>query len=80
MHRNSTPKPNPLRSVRLANGLGLRETARRADIDPGQLSRIESDKGGLTIDSLYRLAIVLGLKELAKYLRPFTSERKSETV
>ena len=31
-----------------------------ADIDPGQLSRIENDKDGLTIDSLYRLAIVLG--------------------
>jgi transcriptional regulator with XRE-family HTH domain len=58
----------------------LRETARRALIDPGQLSRIESGQGGLTIDSLYRLAIVLGLKELAKYLRPFASERKSETL
>jgi transcriptional regulator with XRE-family HTH domain len=44
------------------------------------LSRIESDKGGLTIDSLYRLAVVLGIKELAKYLRPFTSEGKSETL
>jgi len=80
VQRNSTPKPNPLRSVRQANGYGLRETARRAEIDPGQLSRIESGKGGLTIDSLYRLAIVLGLKDLAKYLRPFTSERKSEAL
>jgi transcriptional regulator with XRE-family HTH domain len=64
-----------LRAVREAQGLGLRETARRAGIDPAHLSRVESGRGGLSIESLERLARVLGLDELAKLLRPHVEDR-----
>lgn len=66
---------SPLRAARIANGYGLRETARLVEIDPSQLVRIEKGQGNLTINSLYRLAVVLGLRDLAKHLRPFADNR-----
>ena len=68
----SHPIP-PLRTVREAQGLGLRETARLAGIDPGQLSRIERGQAPLHVADLARLAPVLGLARLAQLLRPFAS-------
>ncbi len=65
---------SPLRTVREAQGLGLRETARRASLDPGQLSRVERGLQGLSVDSLARLAGVIGLKDLAKLLGPYTRD------
>ena len=62
--------PSHLRAVREAQGLGLRETPRRADIDPTHLSRVERGTAGLSVASLERLARVLGLNELAKLLHP----------
>jgi transcriptional regulator with XRE-family HTH domain len=53
----------PLRAVRLLQGLGLRETARRAGMDHAQLSRIERGQEGLSLDALSRLAKVLGLRD-----------------
>jgi transcriptional regulator with XRE-family HTH domain len=58
----------PLRAVRQAQGLSLRETARRAEIDRGQLSRVERGLEGLSVSALYRLAVVLELRTLAELL------------
>ena len=65
-----TPRP-PLRVVREAQGLTLRQVADRADIDPAQLSRVERGQGSLSIDALARLADVLLLRELARLLSPY---------
>jgi hypothetical protein len=66
--RSSLP---PLRAVRIAHGLSLRETARRARIDPAHLSRAERGERQLSVDALWRLADVLGLCELARLLAPY---------
>jgi transcriptional regulator with XRE-family HTH domain len=66
----AVPVP-PLRSVRIAHGLSLRETAERAGIDPGHLSRVERGQRGLSVDSLGRLAEVLNLPELVRMLAPY---------
>lgn len=61
----------PIKALREANGLSLRETARRAGIDPAHLMRVERGEAGLSIESLQRLANVLGPAELAKMLIPY---------
>lgn len=61
----------PLRAVREAQGLGLRQAARQAGIDPAHLSRVERGEKQLTVDALARLARVLGLRDLARLLRPY---------
>jgi transcriptional regulator with XRE-family HTH domain len=61
-----------VRALREANGLSLRETARRAEIDPAHLMRVERGEAGLSIDSLQRLARVLGPAQLVKLLEPYT--------
>jgi transcriptional regulator with XRE-family HTH domain len=66
----------PLRSVRIAKGLTLRDTATRAHIDPAHLSRVERGSRQLSVDALYRLAIVLELRELAKFLKPYLQDPK----
>lgn len=58
----------PLRAVRLAKGYSLRKTAALAMIDPGHLSRVERGEKVLSLDSMHRLAVVLGLTEFAKML------------
>jgi transcriptional regulator with XRE-family HTH domain len=64
----------PLRAVREAQGLGLNETARRAGMDPTQLSRIERGQAGLTEPTLMRLARVLELRQLERLLAPYTCD------
>jgi len=57
-----------LRRVREAHDLPLREVARRADVDPTQLSRVER---GLRIPSpgfVIRVGRGLGLKDLVSTL------------
>ena len=66
--RSSLP---PLRAVRIAHGYGLRDTAKRARIDPAHLSRVERGERQLSVDALGRLAEVLGLHELVKLLAPY---------
>ncbi len=61
----------PLRTVRVAWGLALRDTARREVIDPGHLSKAERGQAGLRVNALARLANVLGLTDLAKRLAPY---------
>jgi transcriptional regulator with XRE-family HTH domain len=66
-----------LRAVRLAQGRSLRDVAIPAEMDPGHLSKVERGEKNLSVDSLYRLAKVLGLRDLAKQLAPYvTSETK----
>ena len=64
----------PLRTVREAHGLGLRQVAEEAGIDPGQLSRVERGQAFLSVGALHRLARVLGLGELERLLGPYTRE------
>lgn len=64
----------PLRTVREARGMSLREVARLAEVDPGQLSRVERGLESLSLSSLRRVAHVLGLRELAQLLGQYTGE------
>jgi transcriptional regulator with XRE-family HTH domain len=48
-----------LRQKRDRVRLSLRQAARLAGIDPGQLSRVERGEGSLSVDSMVRLAAVL---------------------
>jgi transcriptional regulator with XRE-family HTH domain len=66
------PPLPPLRAVRQARGLGLREVARLAEIDPAHLSRVERGERTLSLDALVRLARVLGLRELEQLAAPYT--------
>jgi transcriptional regulator with XRE-family HTH domain len=59
------------RSVREAQGLTLREAARRAEIHVAHLSRFERGQAGLGMEALARLAQVLGLRELDRLLAPY---------
>jgi transcriptional regulator with XRE-family HTH domain len=65
----------PLRAVREARGMSIREVARRADLDPTFLSRVERGEERLSVRSLARVARVLGLRELTKLLGPWVENR-----
>ena len=66
----SQTKPS-LREIREERRLSLREAARRAGIDPTQLSRVERGRAGLSVDAAARLAAVLGMRGLPQRLAPF---------
>lgn len=72
-----TDRP-PLRVVREAQGLSLRQAARLADIDGGHLSRVERGEAHLSVEALARLAAVLGLRSLADLLDPYRRSRPPE--
>ena len=61
----------PLRAVRVAQGLTLRQAAERAQMTPAHLSRVERGEKQLSVDSLGRLADVLGLRDLSRLLAPY---------
>lgn len=65
---------NPLRPMRIARGVSLREVSRRTGISPSQLSKIERGQAGLTLPRLYLIAKEIGLKPLAEQLRPFIAQ------
>lgn len=67
----------PLRAVRVARGLSLRTVAHRSGIDPGHLSKVERGEKQLSLESLYRLAVVLDLRELAQLLKPYINTQAS---
>jgi transcriptional regulator with XRE-family HTH domain len=69
----------PLRTVREAQGLTLRQVARQACIDPAHLSRVERGESGLSVDALCRLAKVLGIRQLADLLEQYRLELSPET-
>ncbi|MDT0467622.1 MULTISPECIES: helix-turn-helix domain-containing protein [Streptomyces] len=68
---------NSLRAVRTARGMALRTVAQRSGLDPGHLSKAERGEKQLSTDSLYRLAVVLALRELPQLLKPYIPERES---
>lgn len=70
-------EPSPLRAARRARGLTLDAASAQAGISKGQLSRFERGEAGLSINALYRLAQVLEVSELTKWLEPYTQERAS---
>ncbi|MFD9221473.1 helix-turn-helix domain-containing protein [Streptomyces sp. NPDC060064] len=59
-----------LRAAREAKGMSLRAAAQRSGIDPGHLSKVERGEKQLSIEALYRLALVVDLDELAGHLKP----------
>jgi transcriptional regulator with XRE-family HTH domain len=63
----------PLRTIRQAQGLTLRQVADQAGVDIGQLSRVERGQGGLSIAALIRVADVLGLRQLTQMLGPYAA-------
>lgn len=67
----------PIRAVRAARGLSLRTVAQRSGIDPGHLSKVERGEKYLSVEALYRLAVVLDLRELSQLLKPYISQRES---
>lgn len=69
---------SPLRRAREALELSLRTTATRASIDPGHLSKVERGEKSLSVEALYRLAVVLELNELADQLRPYLPRKQSK--
>lgn len=66
----------PLRAVRAARGLTLRTVAHRSGIDPGYLSKVERGERQPSVESLYRLAVVLELRELAQLLKPYLQTKE----
>jgi transcriptional regulator with XRE-family HTH domain len=71
---STTQRTSPLRAVREAQGLGLRETARLAGLDPSHLHRIETGRAGLTVPTLSKLARVLDLRQLERLLEPYARD------
>ena len=65
-----------LRTIREAHGLALREVAERAAVDQGHLSKVEGGLSGLSVESLARVAGVLGLEELERLLKPHLSREE----
>jgi len=61
-------RPGRLRAARQRQGLGLREAARLAGIDPSHLWRVEHGQARLSVPRLTRLARVLGEHDLARQL------------
>ncbi|MGW0805245.1 helix-turn-helix domain-containing protein [Nonomuraea sp. NPDC002799] len=57
-----------LRSTRKARGMGLRQAAGLAEIDPAHLSKVERGEKGLSLPALRRLAVVLEMGELVSQL------------
>jgi transcriptional regulator with XRE-family HTH domain len=68
----------PLRAIREAHGMSLREAARRAELDPTFLSRVERGEERLSVRSLERVARVLGLRDLAKLLGPWVAIEEAD--
>jgi transcriptional regulator with XRE-family HTH domain len=60
-----------LRAVRIARGMTLEETARRAGVDPAHLSRVERGERQPSVNALARIAEALDLHELARLLAPY---------
>ena len=50
-----------LRAIRLGQGVGLRELARRLDLSPSSISQIETGKMRPSVRTLYALASEFGV-------------------
>lgn len=63
-----------IRGARRRAGLSLREAARRADIDKGQLSRVETGDARLGDEARIRLAAALGRSVAELFPYPDTTD------
>ena len=61
----------PIRQIREMQGRTQRAVAEEAGVDQTQLSRAERGLGALSIDSLYRIAVVLGMRNVTTALEPY---------
>lgn len=76
MQTDQPPELTPsLRGAREAKGLTLRAAAHMSGIDPGHLSKVERGEKQLSLEALYRLALVVDLNELANQLKPLLPHR-----
>lgn len=57
--------------------MSLRAAAARSGIDPGHLSKVERGEKQLSLEALYRLAVVVDLDELASHLKPLLPEESA---
>jgi hypothetical protein len=64
-----------IRATREAYGIGLRVLERKDPrrFEKGRWSRIERDLHGLSVEDLNAFAVALGMRDLAKALRPFVA-------
>ena len=73
MQTKSAESLTRIRRWRLDSGLRLRELARLAKVDAGQLSRVERGDGTFGPAALARILRVLGQDELAEFLEEMGS-------
>jgi transcriptional regulator with XRE-family HTH domain len=71
---SSTSSGARLRATREAQGLSLRYVARKAGVDPANLSRIERGIARPSLNTLVRIGRVLGLKNLVDTVGLFVEE------
>jgi transcriptional regulator with XRE-family HTH domain len=71
MSTGNLPPGARLRAIREGQGKGLRATARVANIDPANLSRIERGLQQPSLDALVRIGRALGLKNLVDTIELF---------
>lgn len=64
------------RTIRMTQGLGLREVARRAQIDPAHLPPIERGQSRASLEAMARLAKALATWDLARLLAPYLEATK----
>lgn len=63
--------PTPIKQARELQGRPQHDVARAARVDQAQLSRAERGMGALSIDSLYRIVVVLGMRREQTALEPY---------
>ena len=69
--RSQARKIPPLRGVRQSRGLSLEALAEQAEVDFGFLSKVERGERHLSVPTLLRLARILKMEELTRYLEPW---------
>jgi len=77
----SAPALGPrLRAIRLRRGLGLRELARRLDVSPSSISKIETGKNQPSVRTLYAFAseLQVTIDEVLAFEQAATPESSSE--
>jgi transcriptional regulator with XRE-family HTH domain len=65
-----------IRSTRQAHNVSLGKLAKKDPqrFEKSRWSRIERGLHGLSVEDLYAFAVALGMRELARALRPFVTE------
>jgi transcriptional regulator with XRE-family HTH domain len=64
-------KVPPLRGAREAQGISIRELARKTGLDATFLSRVERGEERLSLRSVEKVGCALGLRDLVRLVRPW---------